>query len=74
MTTSLDSIPEGIANQWKTIQDASKELVDIKGKFKWHVTVIPGILKYETEFTKTIPIFKWAKKYWSNFNLKTEDK
>jgi len=74
LTTNINSLPEGIVNQWKAIQDASKEFADVKGKFKWNVTIIPGILKYETEFTKTIPIFKWARQYWSNFNLKTENK
>jgi len=74
MTANLNSLPENIAMQWKDIQDAEKDFADVKGKFKWNIAVIPGILKYETEVTKTIPVFKWARKYWSNVKLKTENK
>ena len=74
LNQQLSTLPSGIATQWKQLQAESKEIVDVKGKFKWEIAIIPGILKYETEASKTIPIFKWARAYWSNFNLKTETK
>ena len=67
---NLENIPANLADQWKQIQLKSKEIIDVKGKFKWNVSIIPGLLKYEKEIAFKIPIIEWAKKWWGgNFNL-----
>jgi len=72
---NLESLPKDLQNHWNHIQEESKDIVDIKGKFKWHIAIIPGLLKYEKEITFKIPVLEWAKKWWGdNFKLNSETK
>ena len=71
INTYLTELPKEVIKQWKEVKESTKEIADVKSKFKLSIPIVPGILKHETELNKDLPIFKWARKYWSDFNLDT---
>jgi len=75
LVIKMDQLPGNLKEQWQAIQAESNAIVDAKSKLKFNLHIIPGILSFEQEFEKEIPIFNWAKKWWGdNFKLNSETK